>query len=81
MAKPTWSCSGCDGVFATRKIDEWRTLRVEILSAGGSVRLSESFDLCPDCQVRIVKLADPRNWPRAKLDLPAELRQVLSPDS
>lgn len=78
MAKPTWVCSGCDGLFATKKIDKWRTLRVEILSPGGSVRLRETFELCPACQIRIVDLADPRNWPRTKLGLSAELPR-LSP--
>ncbi|KKX27057.1 hypothetical protein YH62_21995 [Rhizobium sp. LC145] len=64
MAKPTWICAGCDVQFTTRKIDEWRVLRVEITSIGETSRLNEAFELCPDCQQRIVRLADPRNWPR-----------------
>lgn len=67
MAKPTWTCAGCDVEFTTRKIDEWRLLRVEITSIGETSRLNETFELCPDCQQRIVRLADPRNWPRQSL--------------
>jgi uncharacterized protein with PIN domain len=69
MTEPTWVCEGCDVQFSTRKIDEWRALRVEISSLGGTRRLSETFDMCPDCQHRIVNLANPRTWPRSDVDL------------
>lgn len=77
MAKPTWVCAGCDVQFTMRKIDKWRVLRVEILSASGSSRLSETFELCPTCQQHIVNLADPRKWPRAEC-IAVEVSQVLS---
>lgn len=69
MTEPNWVCEGCDVQFITRKIDEWRALRVEIYSSGGTPRLSETFDLCPDCQNRIVTLANPRMWRRVGLQL------------
>lgn len=72
MAKPTWVCAGCDGQFEMRKIDTFRVLRVEISAVHGSKRLSEVFELCPDCQNRIVTVADPRNWPRLRIALAGE---------
>lgn len=77
MAKPTWVCAGCDVQFNLRKIDKWRMLSVEIFSASGSPRLSETFELCPDCQQRIVTLADPRKWPRREF-VTGETSQHLS---
>jgi hypothetical protein len=72
MAKPTWICAGCDGRFEVRKIDTLRVIHVEISAVHGSKRLSETFELCPDCQNRIVAVADPRNWPRQSMALAGE---------
>jgi len=69
MAKLTWICAGCDGEFDLRKIDQWRMLHVEISSRRGPPRLSETFELCPDCQNRLVNMADPRKWPRSEVGL------------
>jgi hypothetical protein len=80
MAKPTWVCAGCDVQFKLRKIDKWRMLSVEILSASGSPRLSETFELCPACQQRIVTLADPRTWARPD-SLTGEVPQALAASS
>lgn len=77
MAKPTWVCAGCDVRFNLRKIDKWRMLSVEISSASGSPRLRETFELCPDCQQRIVTMADPRTWARPE-SLTGEVPQALA---
>ena len=66
VARSTWECSGCGEVFAPKKNDKWRTVRVEITSVDGAPQLDEIFELCPDCQSRLMKLANPAKWPKAQ---------------
>ena len=69
MTKPTWICAGCDDHFPIRSLDEFRFLCVEIYAVIGASRLKKTYELCPACQVKIVKWAQPDNWPRTNLNL------------
>ncbi|WP_309084419.1 hypothetical protein [Chelativorans sp.] len=59
-----WRCDGCGAESNIRKIDEWRWVRVSITPRKDSALLASDFELCPTCQVRLLKWADPRSWPR-----------------
>jgi len=57
-----WLCQGCDAELVLRPIDKWRTLEVSIKHADAPPIISEQFELCPTCQIKLMSLADPRKW-------------------
>ena len=61
-----WLCQGCDAELVLRPIDKWRTLEVSIKHADAPPIISEQFELCPTCQIKLMSLADPRKWPRER---------------
>ncbi len=62
MTGSSWQCAGCGSHQKMRKIDKFRTLRVEIATVTGHPLLNEEYELCPNCQNRLVKLASMKNW-------------------
>lgn len=66
MKPPAWTCDGCRAEFETKEIDRYRRVRVNIAAVGGSARLDAEYELCPDCQARLVRLANPHDWEKAR---------------
>ncbi len=62
MAKPSWTCVGCNRQFKLRKIDVHRLIKVEIATVHGANLVSAAYELCPVCQQRIIKAANPTEW-------------------
>lgn len=61
--KSSWRCQGCGEITEMRENDVFRSLEISVKSsASSSERLSISVDLCPACQLRLIRLADPREW-------------------
>lgn len=67
VTRSTWKCAGCGEAFAEKKNDKWRLVRIEITSVDGAPQLNDIFELCPNCQSRLLKLANPTKWPKAQI--------------
>ncbi|WP_163267598.1 hypothetical protein [Chelativorans alearense] len=61
-AKKVWRCDGCGDERTLRKIDEHRIVAIVITSGPGETRFSRKCQLCPHCQLRLVRQADPMSW-------------------
>lgn len=66
MEPPAWTCDGCRAEIETKEIDRYRWVRVNIAAVGGSTRLDAEYELCPGCQARLVRHANPHNWQKVR---------------
>ncbi len=57
-----WTCEGCGVRSKERKIDELRWIRITITPREGRPIQDAEYELCPNCQLRLLEFLNPTNW-------------------